>query len=94
MASVEAQSYLMVAASYALVGVAISALYYLSPKARVEPAVHLLTVPLIAIATGLVVLSTSLEFQALRGYHQSMQFYTVLAASLCYAPVMVFLILH
>src|SRR5688572_21626689 len=61
--------YFLVAASYALLGIALSALYYFSSKARDEPVVHLLTFPLICLSTGLAVVSTSVELQT-SGYYQ------------------------
>ena len=87
-------SYFLVAASYALLGIALSTLYYFSSKARDEPVVHLLTFPLICLSTGLAVVSTSVEIQTSGYYQRGMWGYTLLAASLFHAPVIVFLILH
>jgi len=86
--------YFLVAASYALLGIALSALYYFSSKARDEPVVHLLTFPLICLSTGLAVVSTSVELQTSGYYQRGMWGYALLAASLFHTPVIVFLILH
>ena len=91
---VDAHPYFLVAASYALVGIALSALYYFSSKARDEPVVHLVTFPLICIATGLAVVSTSVELRTSGYYQRGMHGYTLLLASLFHVPVIVFLILH
>ena len=86
--------YFLVTASYALLGLALSALYYFSSKARDEPVVHLVTFPLICIATGLAVVSTSVELGTSGYYRRGIQGYTLLGASLCHVPVIVFLVLH
>jgi hypothetical protein len=87
-------TYLWVATSHALLGCALSVIYYLSPRAREESVVHLLTALVMVFGTGIALFAARSDLGGFSAYDAGAQFFLFLGACLCHAPVAIFILLH
>jgi tetratricopeptide (TPR) repeat protein len=87
-------TYLWVAMTHALLGCAVSTIYCLSPRAREERLVHLLTALAIVFGTGLALFAARVDSDRLNAFDAGVRFFLFLGACLCHAPVAVFILLH
>jgi tetratricopeptide (TPR) repeat protein len=86
--------YLLFAASYGLLGAFLSGVYCLGHRLREEPLFHLLTALVIGLAAGFVLVVGPMATESLTAFHHGAQFILFCGASLCYAPVVVYLTIH
>src|SRR5262245_36573175 len=87
-------TYLLVAMSYAFLGCALSTIYYLSPRAREEITIHLLTVLVMVSSTGLALFTTHVDSGLNSAFDTGAKFILFLGACLCHAPVAIYILLH
>ena len=85
-------TYLLVAMSYAFLGCALSTIYYVSPRAREEFVIHLLTMLVMVFATGMALFTARADSG--NAFDAGTRFFLFLGACLCHAPVAIYIILH